>query len=284
MSKAFNIILARPESETDYYHTQCFKEVAELLGYGLNDLGFEARFTGQIMDNCINVILGYHALAGRRLPPSHNFIIYQLEELSDEIIKLDEMIYTLQSPCIVWDFCESNIRFLRRHGVNALYKPMGFHAKMKRIEHREEKDIDILFYGSLSDRRTHILQQLSKEFKTKTLFGIYGSERDKWIARSKIVLSIYFFKTRYFDDVRLSYLLNNKVFTIVEDTPHKKYQDFMIYAPYDELVETCRHYLENEHLMREHVEHAFTCFSKYREKDFLKNALLMNKEPETVGI
>jgi len=275
MSRSFNIVLARPRSEQEYYHTQCFHEVADLLRFGLRDLGFEVKFTGNLVEGHLNIVLGYHALAGRQLSGSFDCIIYQLEELADDLNGIGKMLNTLKSPCLVWDFSQENIDYLKRHGIEAIYKPMGFHPKMQRIKHCEQKDIDILFYGSLNDRRRKILNELSQNFHVKILFGSYGPDRDKWIARSKIVLSVYFFKTRYF--VRLSYLLNNKVFTIVEDTPYRKYEDLIVYAPYCKIVETCRYFLENEHLIEEQVEKAAQGFAKFPETAFLRKALLMDK-------
>ena len=49
----------------------------------------------------------------------------------------------------------------------------------------------------------------------RTLFGDYGEVRDRWIARSRVVLNIHFYDIKVAEQVRLSYLLNNGVLRVV---------------------------------------------------------------------
>ncbi len=74
-------------------------------------------------------------------------------------------------------------------------------------------------------------------------------------------------------DVRIGYLMNNKSFSIIEDSPNKKYDDFLVYIPYEQLVERCEYYLNNDDLRREKAKQAFQGFRKYSESEFLKLAL-----------
>ncbi|MFQ5651709.1 MAG: hypothetical protein ACE5IY_17365 [bacterium] len=270
----FNIMIMSPVRKDDLVHLQCFLEVAQLLRYGLEDLGHQVGFAKNLQKDCTNILLAYHILEDRRLPEGYDCIIYQLEELYESCeTPLERMLNTLRSNCKIWDFNQQNVAFLRQNGIHATYKPLGFHPKMARIQHHRQKDVDILFYGSKNERRMKILNALDQEFNVKILFGVYGQERDEWIARSKIVLSIYYYETKYFDDVRMSYLLTNRVFTIVEDTPHKRYQDFLIYAPYDSIVETCRYYLQNDELRQRLAQETHQAFSQYPETEFLRQAL-----------
>jgi hypothetical protein len=270
----FNIVLVvPPRNDSSFYHAQCFLEVAHLLRYGLEDLGYQVIFGNGLQKDSLNIVLGYHLLWGKRLPNGYNCIIYQLEQLSEKEEWQCPFLETLRSPCIVWDFSEENIRFLAQRGIRAIYKPIGFHPKMQRVAHHPVKDVDILFYGSMNERRQRVLAELAKRFNLKSLFGAYGEQRDVWISRSKIVLAVHFYETKLYDEVRLSYLLNNKVFTVVEDSLHKKYEDFIVYADYDRLVETCEFYLQNESLRIKAAEKAYRCFSQYPEREFLKTAL-----------
>ncbi|TDJ00300.1 MAG: hypothetical protein E2O76_05380 [Caldithrix sp.] len=272
--RKFNIVLANSGSDKQNFHAQCFREVVMVLKFGLEDLGFEVVCGNGLQKKCTNLILGYHFLKGKKLPPGYDCIIYQLEELDENGSLPLAVIETLRSPgAIVWDFSEQNIDFLAERGIEAVCKPIGFHPKMLRIQHRKEKDVDVLFYGSRNDRRLKILKELHGKFKLKPLFGVYGDERDHWIERSKIVVSIYYYETKYFDDVRMSYLLNNKVFTIVENTPHKKYEDFVVYADYDKIVETCEFYLQDDLHRNQTTDKSFKEFSQYPESEFLRKAL-----------
>ena len=52
----------------------------------------------------------------------------------------------------------------------------------------QNKDIDVLFYGSINPRRKYIIDKLiENKIKVKTLFGVYEKERDIgiiWCART----------------------------------------------------------------------------------------------------
>jgi len=271
----FNIVLALPpEDRESFIHAQCFLETADLLRYGLEDLGYEVIFGEGLRRDHLNIILGYQFLYGQKSPSEYKCIVYQLEQLSELEGWPLENLETLTSPsCVVWDNSERNIDFLAERDIRAVLKPLGFHQKMCRIKYGQNKDVDILFYGSKNERRMKILNELEQKFNVKILCGIYGHERDEWIARSKIVLSIYYYQTKLFDDVRVGYLINNKAFIIIEDSPNKKYDDFLIYIPYEQLVERCEYYLNNDALRFEKAEQAFQGFRKYPESEFLKLAL-----------
>lgn len=271
----FNIVLALPpEDRESFVHAQCFLETADLLRYGLEDLGYEVIFGEGLQRDHLNIILGYQFLYGQKISSEYKCIVYQLEELSELEGWPLKNLETLMSPsCVVWDFSERNIDFLAERGIRAVLKPLGFHQKMFRIKYRQNKDVDILFYGSKNERRMKILKELERKFNVEILCGIYGHERDEWIARSKIVLSIYYYQTKLFDDVRIGYLMNNKSFSIIEDSPNKKYDDFLVYIPYEQLVERCEYYLNNDDLRREKAKQAFQGFRKYPESEFLKRAL-----------
>lgn len=271
----FNIVLALPpEDRESFVHAQCFLETADLLRYGLEDLGYEVIFGEGLQRDHLNIILGYQFLYGQKISSEYKCIVYQLEELSELEGWPLKNLETLMSPsCVVWDFSERNIDFLAERGIRAVLKPLGFHQKMFRIKYRQNKDVDILFYGSKNERRMKILKELERKFNVEILCGIYGHERDEWIARSKIVLSIYYYQTKLFDDVRIGYLMNNKSFSIIEDSPNKKYDDFLVYIPYEQLVERCEYYLNNDDLWREKAKQAFQGFRKYPESEFLKQAL-----------
>ena len=50
----------------------------------------------------------------------------------------------------------------------------------------------------------------------KALFGVYGRERDKLIARSKIVLNMHHYSSQIFEIVRVFYLLTNRKAVVAE--------------------------------------------------------------------
>ena len=270
----FNIVLALTKDDPSHLHAQCFNEIADVLRYGLEDLGEEVIFGQSFRKDCINLVLGYQFLYGQLLPPEYKCIFYQLEELSENQGWPLGILATFQSKdCIIWDFSEKNIDFLAQRGIQAILKPIGFHPNMFRIKPHNTQYVDILFYGSKNLRRLKILNKLRQRFNTQVLSSVYGAERDEWLSRSKISVAIYHYETKLFDDVRISYLTNNKIFTVIEDSPARKYADFLVYSEYDKIVETCEYWLNSPDLRQQQVHAAFRAFSKYPESEFLRQAL-----------
>jgi len=277
----FNIVLVGTQNKKDLVHLKVLLDVSQILQLGLEDLGHEVSLGSSLAKDTLNIILGYHHLWGKRLPADYECIIYQLEqfyendEWAPDLLSNFKAKYhrTLRSCRYIWDFSKANIEHLANCGIKATYKPIGFHPKMRRIRPDTKKDIDILFYGSTNPRRLKILNELAKKHTVKILFGVYGPERDAYISRAKIVLGIHFYQARLFDEVRTTFLMNNRIFTVLEDTPHRKYDDVLVYAEYDRLVETCEYYLDNENLASEKAAQAFRVFSRYPESEFLKSAI-----------
>jgi hypothetical protein len=106
----------------------------------------------------------------------------------------------------------------------------------------------VLFYGSINERRWHIIQSLKAHgVRTETVFGVYGNERDKLIARSKILLNVHFYEAKVFEVVRVSYLLANQRFVISERGANLLEEDTfsggVVFADYNDLVKTCLDFL-----------------------------------------
>jgi hypothetical protein len=142
--------------------------------------------------------------------------------------------------------------------VNSIYFPFGYnnyYPKIFKNIKSVEKDIDVLFYGCLNiDRRKNINLELSKFCNSVFIETFESYEKQyEYINRSKIVLDIYFYPDmKVFDYYRLSNLISNDVFVIIE-TPEfinleiepnlKDYDKYLVCAKYDNMVETVKKYL-----------------------------------------
>lgn len=238
----YNVLLVEP---ADYEHSNAFLEVGELLVESLKSLGREARLQRNFVDpDGINIVLGYQLLPEPRDLLGCRHVVYQLEQLSErEGWFRPELLEILNQADEVWDYSEENINFLRRRGVaHVRLLPIGFHENLRRIG-RKTQDIDVLFYGSLNPRRRAILDQIATFANVKCLVGVYGAERDAYIARSKVVLNLHYYEAQIMEQCRIAYLLNNHAFVITEDSPSNPFGDAIVSAPYGTLVETVRDYL-----------------------------------------
>ncbi len=268
-SGGVRIVIISPEG---YVHSACFREVAILLHAALSGLGFNAELAmNELSVARVNILLGYHLISPDFIEKYLNnsryyYIPYQLEQLSEGAFPLNPVQrQVLAQADEIWDYSLKNIDYMNGIGLNACYLPIGYHKKLELINQCEEseKDIDILFYGSVGDRRRKLLQSFGKSVNLKVLFGVYGEPRDRMIARSKIVLNIHHYPAQLLETVRLSYLLNNRVFIVSESSSENPYHELdVVFSSYDALVASCQTYLSDPDLRNQLRKKAYIQFKK----------------------
>ncbi|HEY0785714.1 MAG TPA: TylF/MycF family methyltransferase [Acidobacteriaceae bacterium] len=258
----YHIAIIRPDG---YQHSDCFREVAEGLQSALRSLGHQAAVDENTIDaTATNILLGAHLLTeaeAQTLFPST--IVYNLEQLGG--MALPGWYTELASRVTIWDYSPLNLA--RWQQVPCLRAPVlvevGFAPELRRISSAHVQDIDVLFYGSLNERRTRILRDLmAAGLKLHTAFGAYGRERDALIARAKVVLNLHAYETEVFEIVRVSYLLANAKAVVSEIAPDMGDLANAVAAyPYEQLVEGCKALLANENARRALEARGFRHFS-----------------------
>jgi len=242
-------------SPKDYPHSACFNEVAAALKSGLITLGHTATIVSSTNHpakfNTIilgaNLLKGYHG-KGRA------DTIFNLEQISPGSPWITtEYINILGAVEHLWDYSQKNITALANLGISAKLCEIGYAKELENVEHKPygEKDIDVLFYGSINDRRQEILDKLQKVgVRVTAAFGIYGVELDKLLARAKVVLNMHFYDSKVFEIVRCSYAMANNCAIVSETGSDSELQEPFLegiaFAPYEQLVGTCVMMLNNE--------------------------------------
>ena len=276
MSK-FQITVIRPQG---YLHTEAFRELAETLQAALQSLGHDSQIQENLLDpSRTSLILGAHLLAPEQMQAiPQGSVIYNLEQLGGALLK--PAYYQLAARRQIWDYDLRNIEYWKQFNCAyaPVHVPIGYVPELKRITAPRCQDIDVLFYGSLNDRRNRILNALKNAgIKVHSAFGVYGKDRDDLIACAKIVLNIHFYESKVFEIVRVSYLLANSKAVVTECSPDAEMEeglsDSVLSLPYDRLVEGCCSLLQNEAERQALEARGFQWFSKRKESDILSNAL-----------
>jgi SAM-dependent methyltransferase len=273
----FQITLVRPSG---FLHTEAFREVAETLQFGLRSIGHTAQIQENAFDAATtNVLLGAHLLSPQQalaVPPGS--ILYNLEQLDGPT--LSAQFYEAARRHQVWDYSLQNIK--KWEGLNCAYRPvyvpLGYVPELSRINTSPIQDIDVLFYGSLNERRNFIVEALRNAgAKVQTVFGVYGRQRDELIARSKLVLNVHFYDTKIFEIVRVSYLLANSKAVVTECSSDTEIEtgleDCVFCAPYNSVVDGCLSLLQDEEERRKLESRGFRWFSQRKESEILSKAL-----------
>lgn len=218
----------------------------------------------------------------------YNYVVVQFEQIGfidnfDIALSYDRYksyIQLMKNSVQIWDYSKLNIKFLNNIGFdNIKYLPIGFHENIKLLDNNKTKDIDILFYGSLNERRISILEELkNRGVKLKVLSNSYELERNQYIERSKIILNINWNEKTILAEHRLSFLLNNKCF-VISEFPQSEIPDYykqsLVFCNRNDIVNTCLFYLKSENeKMREFISNkGFNHFSKNKMTHNLKNIL-----------
>ena len=249
----FNICIIQPQN---YIHSFAFLELAELLMYSLKDLGHEAALQFNAIDrDARNIIIGFHLLDIKYIDiVPKNSILINAEQLRGGT-PWNKNILSWINKFEIWDYSPQNIEFFTQMGIfNIKHLKLGYQNELARIITKDNKTIDVLFYGSVNERRAKILEGLkSHGLNVHASFGVYGKERDDLIASSKVVLNMHYYESQIFEVVRVFYLLTNAVPVVSEinstTSVNSFYKEAVVGAPYENLIESCIKMVNNQNLL-----------------------------------
>ncbi len=264
-----------------YTHSAAFQEVAETLHYALLELGYDSVLT-QNLDTDLNrkhIILGANLLTSAPFKTPPNSILYNLEQVDLNSPWFQSAHLDLYRQHLIWDCHQLNIEQFATVGITQVrYVPIGYMPQLTRLSNTIPQDIDVLFYGSLNQRRRQIIETLqSQGVKVEVAFNLYGPARDALIERAKIILNIHFYETKLFEIVRASYLLANRKFVISEtgrDIVEQTYfSSAVVFAEYEQLVDVCLNYLQRPQDRQQRAERGFSLMSQRLATTYLQPIL-----------
>jgi hypothetical protein len=259
-------------------HSECFRELAETVNAGLNALGHDSVIAEELsVPDRRSIVFGSNLIANLDTPVAFpdGSILYNLEQIYEGSPWLTPDLIAAFRAHTVWDYSRANMGVLAGCGVTAQHVPVGYVPALSRISPSPAPDIDVLFIGSLAERRLGILRALERQgARVVAIYGSYGPERDSVIARAKIVLNIHFHPAKVFEIVRVSYLLANRCFVVSETGAdagiENAFAGGVAFADYDRLVDTCLAYLRDPVGRRQVASRGFAIMSSLGEADALR--------------
>lgn len=272
----FSVMIVSPPR---YPHSECFREIAETLQSSLRNLGYEADITKSVRPGSLHIVLGGHLLVNYPLSLPRDSIFYNLEQVTSLPDQFLDAYVRMLGRYTVWDYSRLNKEAFFKKGLSVQYLlPIGYSADLSRIPDVQPKDIDVLFIGSMNDRRERILRAMTeKGIKTTALFNTYGSDRDQYIARSKILLNMHFYEAKILEVVRISYYLANKICVLSEESSDPQddaeWSDGVYFSPYEKLVAAAIYLLSNKDERINISERGYSFMQKRRLESDLSIAL-----------
>ena len=179
-------------------------------------------------------------------------VYYNTEQLTRKYI-LSEVLKILKNENIleIWDYSLANIEILKLNNITntkhvPLESPEWYIKKIKSFQ-LVDFEYDIGFCGTLSNRRNKILNELKSCGKKVNIVNRWGDDRDRELAKCKIILNIHFEDDyKIFESARCEPWLKIGIPVISE----KSLDDDVrcIVSDYESLVQTVVDYLDNFNL------------------------------------
>lgn len=221
-------------------------------------------------------------LMGNEFP--EGTILYNLKQYSRQSMKGREDLRRAAVRYQIWDYSAANIS--RWNEINprfpVYYAPISFAPNLVKIARAGTEDIDILYVGSLGPKRAEKLSAVGStpnHNSVISLSNVWGSQRDEFISRSKLLLNISNENANMtiFEIVRVSYYLANKKAVICEIYPQLEIEEDMKnvlkFVEVGNLGSTCDEYINDARKREDYAEACFEAFRQRDVRDVIKNFL-----------
>ena len=151
-------------------------------------------------------------------------------------------------------------------------------SELSRVDLVNDKIYDLLFYGSINERRKIILEALEKSgLKIKTIFGVYAKARDQHFCECKAILNLHFYESQIFQQIRTFYPLINNLPVISENFPLDSaaniYRDVIFTPNNQDFCEYVKDTLDNHEKFKTDTSDKLALFRVTEKNDEFDHAL-----------
>jgi hypothetical protein len=278
----FNLVRIVPDNHY-YVHSQVFHEIEAAIFFTLQRLGHEVTNSVNIFDSSSrNIVFGMHhcPVDVVRHDVPKDTIVYSLEQMQDapECLRWCRKYRGLE----IWDYSALNKETLELAGVeNIKVVPIGYVPELSYFDREpvEKRDIDILAYMSPSPRRLKIMDQFKNNHNINFVHfqSVYGEERDKQMARAKLIINLHNNDNKIFEMVRVTHALQQGIPVLAERNPDTDFPDYMEdtinLSTYNRFVDTAYRLLKKPEELEASAVRALEKFKQTPMTKFIEEAL-----------
>lgn len=284
----FSLVKIIPEGA---FSSNCFDDIILPLFYSFERLGFKVEnLTNSLNPQSVNILFGTCLVPAIHENLPSNSIIFNLEQITSPSCRWHNSKYTKDlNSYTVWDYSHRNVQYMQKTLglVDAVHVPLGYVPEMTRLSRTFPQDIDVLFYGTINERRKTILDELAVSGASLGILQSgYGVERDHAIARSRIVLNVHHYVPATLELPRLGYLWANSRTVVSELRPETEMFEGLekacAYVPYENIVSAVTSLLRSKASRTQQAEAGFAAFSQRKQEDLLE-ALVGRKNFSAAG-
>jgi hypothetical protein len=215
-----NLVVIQPSG---YLHSLGFLDQARYFRYQFRRLGAEVTISkNRLREDAVNIVFGAHLGFCTDWLQRHACIFVNLEQLGAGGAVVPAAYLDLLRRSAVVDYDVANARVYSREPeqvplVSFLHAPYLDDGAAPDLASRP---IDLLFFGSVNERRRAFLERVEACGVQVTMFDhpLYGPERDAYVLHSKAVLSCHFYESSRFEQARAFHALSLGTPVIAERT------------------------------------------------------------------
>lgn len=215
-----NICIIQPSG---YVHSLGFLDQARYLRYQFRKFGVTVSlFKNRLVHDAINIVLGAHLGFNEGLKSRYICIFFNLEQLGRQGAKLSQSYLELLGNSAVFDYDKDNLIEYTKHIEDVPLLSFGYAPYLEQsVIPISEREIDLLFIGSMNERRAEILNDIENSGVNVAMLDapLYGPERDSIIAQAKAVINCHFYEAARFEQARVFQCLSLGTPVISERLP-----------------------------------------------------------------
>lgn len=242
-----------------YIHSQGFLDQARYARYQFRQMGMEVTIgKNRLREDSINIIFGAHLGFDAKLKQRYTCVFFNLEQLGEGGAQVSQDYMNLLSTSAVIDYDERN---LAAYGCKAGDIPVVSFQWAPYLATNaplpiEDRPIDLLFFGSINERRKAIFSRIEACGWRVSMFDhpLYGEERDQFIRQAKAVLNCHFYETSRFEQARAFHTLSLGTPVISERTeitkPPEAFEDAVTWIENEQLES----FFQNEFMTQDWLE------------------------------
>jgi len=241
--------------------TQFGLNIAQSIADELRKLNFSAGITTSVVPtDKLHIILFSFALP--ELPK--NYILYQLEQINKSKYVSDKLYSDISKSLLTIDYSKENISKYKKNKEEIAYQMMPIQNYI--VEYVPEYSYDIMFVGTMNERRKKILDYLSGQgMLVAHTSNTFGDNLYFHIKKARIILNLHYYENAILEVSRLNELLKFNTLIISENSNlMKDNQDF--YKDDVFFVENIDNDLQNINVLCEQIFDCLKNFDTYKKR------------------
>ncbi len=230
-----------------------FTEAARRLRDAIEAAGYVSHHSINEADvDALNIVLGGVAMLQeilKEFDPART-IVFNFEQLGSDSILLNDAYLDWLRDWTVADYHSANVAYLKqRNGSEQRVFELPLKPRPALHTLAVKKSVDVVFYGTLSERRSGVIRKLQAQGLTvETVAGAYAEELTPALQRARLVLHVHFYATGLFPVARMLQPVENGVPIVCETSVFSELSDWsgsgILFADYEDLAGACQRLLQ----------------------------------------